>query len=259
MSLLAEWESRYGGHRPLPVAEVPLKKGGKVWLVGDVQWGHIDVDKTKFKSHLKRAREEGWRVVSIGDLVENVSMSSKVARYGALHEQESEDGVPTLNKQMREMLELLRGLPIDGHVTGNHESRSLSAAFDPAMAMADAFGCLYLEDGGFVVYHTSGGPVPIFVHHGEGPVVSPVTLFDRLERNHPGCAVYAAGHTHHLLAQAITVATWQGMKPVWRVRTGSYLRYPRYATRRPIIPSSETGSALLTISPKGGVRVELLT
>ena len=220
----------------------------KVWCCGDLHIGAETHDALLFARHYARAVVEGWLMINLGDSLELVTPSSRVAQRGALREQ-----TMTVEQQRKVLCQYLRGLAGGILLPGNHDYRvDMATGLDFTAMMAELAGPKWqvLPHAGFVRLNAGKQSYTAYCHHGEGPVVSPTSLFDRLQRDTGDLDLILAGHIHAGTFDPAFRMTPEGGKVVHRIRTGHYLKPPRYALDRPISRIGPCGSWLLTFDAK---------
>lgn len=219
-------------------------------LIGDVHVGARTMDLDKFTEHLKLVKKEKGGIVFMGDALENVTSSSKVAQAGAVFEQFNPDGASPISWQFDAFLELMKGHRVLGMLNGNHEERIRREGLDITGLLADRLGAKNLG----VLASIKMGKGSFLVSHGEG--AGGKHLEYRM-RDYGFHDVVAGGHNHQLSAHVIK----QMDKTGYLIRTGSYLRTARYAmTRQYSSANSPTGCVLVHLESDGKPnRVEILT
>lgn len=219
-----------------------------VWGTGDWHLSSTAHDAALFTKHFNRAVDEHWHLLHVGDGLEMVTPSSRVAQRGALNEQTA------LPAEQREILiGYLRKLTGKGFIlAGNHELRvDMATGLDFIKTVTDAKGVSIepLSEPGVVDILVGSQTYHVYVHHGEGPVVNPISLFDRIQRDVEGLDLILAGHIHSSTSDPAEVDTPTGARVIHRLRTGHYLKNPKYVLLRPIARRGARGSWLLTFDP----------
>jgi hypothetical protein len=215
-----------------------------VWGTSDWHLGSKDHDAERFERHLERAVEGGWHLLHVGDALELVTPSSRVAQRGALREQ-----VASPEEQRKLLVAALKRLRGQGFLLpGNHEFRiDAATGLDFVASITDAVGDRIrpLDRPQRVRLLVGSQTYDVYLHHGEGPAISPTTLFDRLQRDEEGLDVILAGHIHSTTLDAASVGSPNGHRNVLRLRTGHYLVTPAYQLVKPIARRGAPGSWLL--------------
>jgi hypothetical protein len=226
--------------------EVPGNAPARVWATADWHLGHVDHAADLFAAHKRQAVDEGWHLIHAGDALEMVTPASRVARRGGLTDQR----FPPEEQRwlLIDTLKQIRGRGVI--LPGNHEFRvDMATGLDFVRSVTDAVGdrIVPMERPGRVRFVVGDQAYDLYVHHGEGPFVSPITLFDRIQRDEDGLDAILAGHVHASTFDPALVGTPQGDRVVLRIRLGHYLRPPRYQVVRPVARRGAPGSWLLTL------------
>lgn len=210
------------------------------WATGDWHCGSAWCDTDLLTRHRQMAVDGGWGLLHVGDSLEMVTPASRVALRGALREQ-----ILDPEQQRQALIGYLRGLREGVILPGNHELRiDMMTGLDFIKSVSEAKDVhvrpltipqVVRIDAGRQTYH-------VYLHHGEGPVVSPTTLFDRIQRDVHGLDLILAGHIHASTSDPSEVETPQGPRIVHRLRAGHYLKTPPYALARPITRRGARGS-----------------
>lgn len=129
---------------------VTLKGNGplKVWCCGDLHIGAETHDAALFARHYARAQDEGWLVLNLGDSLELVTPTSRVAQKGALRDQ-----IMSIEEQRQALAQYLRGLKGGILLPGNHDHRiDMATGLDFIAMMAELAGPQWqvLSHAGFV-------------------------------------------------------------------------------------------------------------
>lgn len=210
-----------------------------VWATGDWHLGSAWCDRDLLDRHRQRALGGHWGLLHVGDGLEMVTPLSRVATRGALRDQ-----ILDPEQQRQLLVQYLAGF--EGFILpGNHEFRiDMATGLDFMRAITEAKGVsvrpLPLPQAVRIV--AGRQEYIVYLHHGEGPVVSPTTLFDRLQRDVEGVDVILAGHIHAATSDPAEVDTPKGPRIVHRLRTGHYLKTPPYALVRPVARRGRRGS-----------------
>lgn len=230
------------------LARLRLRAPATLWVTADWHRGHVSHDTALFHEHYNAAVEGGWTIIHLGDALELVTPASRIAQRGGLAEQT----VPP-EEQRVELIGLLRSFRYGVIGPGNHETRvdfqsgmnfiqSIVDAKDVRVKAVPWPGFVRVEVGR-VVYH-------LYCHHGEGPIVNPFALHDRLMMNTEGADIIVAGHSHASSSDVAEVIAPDGERSIYRLRAGHYLRAPQYALRRPITRLGARGSWAVTLDGK---------
>jgi predicted phosphodiesterase len=233
--------------RGLPRLDLSDKRKAQFWVLGDTHIGSTFHLSRAFSEHRKLLA--GSYVIHVGDALELVTPVSAVAHKGALREQ-----VLPIEEQRKLFVEFLRDFPGGVVLPGNHEFRiDAVTGLNFIQTVVDAVGKRYvvLEIPGMVHIRVGKVDYHVVVHHGEGPYVSPTTLFDRLQRDYEGADIIVAGHIHASTFDPAVVRGPRGERIVWRLRVGHYVAPPRYALVRPVTRMGAPGSWILTLSGEG--------
>ena len=219
----------------------------RIWACGDWHVSALTHDAPLFAKHFQRAVKERWPVIHVGDALEMVTPSSRVAQRGALREQTADP-----EEQRKALITYLKQLAGGVILPGNHEFRvDMASGLDFIASITDAVGKTFtpLSEPGFIEVRVGKQRYRFYVHHGEGPVVAVTTLFDRLQRDTEGLDAILCGHIHAGTFDPATILTPDGPRSIKRFRTGHYLRPPKYALIRPVSRIGACGSWLLTLDP----------
>lgn len=219
----------------------------KVWLCGDWHISSISHHSALFEKHFNRAVKEQWTVMHIGDALEMVTASSKVAQRGALRDQTADP--ETQRQTLITHLKKLKGGTI---LPGNHEFRiDAVTGLDFMQSIVDAVGPSFqaMDSPGMIDVRVGKQSYVFYAHHGEGPVAAVTTLFDRLQRDTEGLDAIVCGHVHAGTFDPAIKMTPTGHRTVFRYRVGHYLLAPKYALVRPVSRIGACGSWLLTLDP----------
>ena len=219
------------------------------WLLSDVHFGHVAHDSELFQRHRALAKAARARILFLGDALESVNTSSKVAQVGGHFEQ-----VGTIGDQRRQFEEAVKGFRTIVVIDGNHERRIVKETGESPLEVAAAnisrqqrYPCHYFPHGVFVTINLGSQTYTLVLHHGEG---GGTTFFKHLARDYSGADLYAGGHSHALMQEETLVHRPHGTERVLNVRTGSYLKLPSYAWDKPMSgPIPPTGSWLLWLRP----------
>jgi predicted phosphodiesterase len=224
----------------------------KVWVTGDWHVGHRQHYSSLLGDHLKFAEKEKWLMLHAGDSLELVTPTSSVARRGALIDQ----SIP-VEEQRQYLQGVLKRINAGVYLVGNHEQRiDAATGLDFVAMLASANPRIVpLTVPDIVCVIVGNQSYFIYLHHGEGPSVNPLTLHDRLQRDVHGVDVIVGGHIHRSTVDTVLVQTPEGVSEVLRFRAGHYLGgdtwiAPQYYLRRPVGPSGTPGSWLLTLHGK---------
>jgi predicted phosphodiesterase len=232
--------------RGLPRLDLSDKKEVQFWVLGDTHIGSAFHLSRAFSEH--RRLLAGSYVIHVGDALEMVTPASPIALKGALREQ-----ILSVEEQRKLFVEFLRDFPGGIVLPGNHEFRiDAVTGLNFVQTVVDAVGGKYivLEAPGMVNIRVGEVNYYVVVHHGEGPYVSPTTLFDRLQRDYEGADIIVAGHIHSSTFDPAIVRGPKGDRIVWRIRVGHYVAPPRYALVKPVARMGAPGSWVLTLSGK---------
>lgn len=219
----------------------------KVWACGDWHGGSTHHDSALFVKHYERAVAERWLMLHLGDALELVTPTSRVALRGALREQ-----IASTEDQRKGFIACLQRLEGGILLPGNHELRiDMATGLDFIATVTDAVGEKFtpLSEPGFVEIRVGRQKYTVYLHHGEGPIVNVTTLFDRIQRDTEGLDAILTGHVHASTYDPAVVDTPTGTRIIHRLRCGHYLRQPLYAKHRPIARIGAPGSWLLTLDP----------
>lgn len=124
---------------------------------------------------------------------------------------------------------------IDLIYMGNHgANRFRHVQIDPDMLLAYKLGVRYSRVPTMVQYRTPKGTVRIVGGHGKSGARNSLLELGKLQSIFPGGHLYHLGHDHNLFAEQAGALEfddngaefWSG---VWLCRTGSFLKYPKYA------------------------------
>lgn len=221
------------------------KSPQKFWATGDWHIGHEDHAEDLFRAHLERAVREGWHLLHVGDSMEMVIPASKLTTSGAMSEQKMSP-----EEQRKELISILKRLKGKGvMLPGNHERRidKATGMNFVSMILQSFNNIVPMEDPGMVQILVGSQRYNVVMHHGEGPVVSPITLLDRLQRDYEDADLIIAGHIHAGTFDPAYKVTSKDGRTVLRLRVGHYLMNPRYAIERPIARIGAPGSWLLVM------------
>lgn len=186
-------------------------------------------------------------VLHIGDALEMVTATSRVAQRGALRDQTADP--ETQRKTLIAHLKRLKGGTI---LPGNHEFRiDMATGLDFMASIVDAVGSKFqaMDQPGYVAIKVGKQTYTFYKHHGEGPVAAVTTLFDRIQRDTEGIDAILCGHVHAGTFDPAIKFTPQGHRTILRFRVGHYLVAPKYALVRPVSRMGAPGSWLLTLDP----------
>lgn len=220
-----------------------LSQNPKAWLTGDWHLGNKHHDTSLFTSHFDQALAENWGLIHTGDALEMVTVSAGVAQKGAMRDQFLDP------KEQRALLKsILSKFSAPGVILpGNHEFRiDAKTGLDFIADVCEGVSNIHaLEIPSIVAVKARKHIYHLYLHHGEGPAVSPVTLFDRLQRDVEGIDIIAAGHIHCSTFDPAHVEGLAGERTVHRIRVGHYLKPAPYTLVRPVARRGARGSWLL--------------
>jgi len=187
-------------------------------------------------------------MIHLGDALELVTPSCRIARRGGLREQTIQT-----EAQRQIFVGYLRDLAGGLILPGNHELRiDMETGLDFVGLVTDSTRGRFvaLQEPGLITLRVGAVDYHGVLHHGEGPVVNPSALLDRLQRDTEGIDFIACGHIHQTVFHPTEVFSPSGTRTIQRFRVGHYLRRPTYAAVRPISTSGPTGAWHLTFDPR---------
>lgn len=243
---------------PSVLVSARLRPPARVWVTGDWHAHHAQHASALFEAHYARAVAERWYLVHVGDALEMVTPSSRVAHKGALADQTASP-----EEQRQWLIDRLRRIHHGIVGPGNHETRidfAVGINFIKSITDAEGMRVRAVEWPGFIELRVGRVTYYIYVHHGEGPTVNPFTLHDRLLMNTEAADVIVAGHIHQSANDVVVIESPHGPREVIRLRAGHYLDRPRYQMIRPLGRIGAPGSWLLTLDGDAKqIRVERLS
>jgi hypothetical protein len=141
------------------------------------------------------------------------------------------------DQQIIRTSEALRSIQrkIDLLYLGNHGlHRFVNSQIDPDLLLAYSLGVRYAPVPTVIQYRSKAGVVKIAGGHGRSGAQNSLLELNKLQTIFPGCDLYHLGHTHDLYAEQAGAMVfdeegrerWAG---TWMCRTGSFLKYPKYA------------------------------
>jgi hypothetical protein len=214
------------------------------WATGDWHIGQAQHYAPLFDKHFQQAVSERWQLLHVGDAVEMLIWRG-VVQSARLFEQKLSP-----EEQREELIACLSKLAGGVYLAGTHELRvDRATGLDFVKGVAQASGGriipLYIPQAIEVVVGKQ--PYVVFLHHGEGPIVSPTTLFDRIQRDVEGVDLIIAGHIHAATFDPAVVETTRGNRTIYRLRAGHYLQMPAYQRIRPIVRWGACGSYVVKL------------
>lgn len=240
---------------PVKHAVIDLRESTKpvhLWNISDVHIGHKDHAYELFLKHLRLAKRRGWRVGCWGDLLEWVTVDSRVALFGAMWEQNM-----TPQEQVDAMTKLLAGHTVDFILPGNHDGdRQAKVQFAAPREMVQRLRLMgqnthYFTTAVSITYLVGEQEYHIFGNHGVGPYRNPVGLAERQLARREGYDAIVGGHIHEtFVVPKVVYLPYEKTRRVWWVRTGHYLDNPDYQERRVLGVDGAMGSVLFTMDPK---------
>jgi len=218
---------------------------------GDWHLGAKTCDEDMIRTDLKRALDNGWYVLGMGDMLE---MATRVSPGSGVFEQEGP------NEQMERVLEMLKpindaGLLIGLH-SGNHENRLNNVAgITITQWLCSLLGCRYLNHAATHNWKVGKQSYTVYSTHGSSGSRLPWTkikaAIDCFRFTDAETVLYA--HTHGLdhmtqLYQHVDKKNRKvGHAKRHAILTGSYLRYPGSYAEQKNLPPVSMGCAVVTI------------
>lgn len=177
------------------ISEDPKKKF--LYPLGDIHYGHPNVNLDKLKGYIKWILKHNAWVILMGDLIEN---STRASVGAGVYEQ-----IMDPDQQRDEIEELLqplvdRGLVL-GMLTGNHEQRTVNlSGSDPSKILSKIWKVPYLKYGGFFYLTVGDARYIFYATHGSsgastegGKIKACIALAEGFEAD-----AYLMGHVHSL-------------------------------------------------------------
>lgn len=226
----------------------------KLIVVGCVHIGAKAADPDWFRQYADMAKDKDTSLLLLGDLFENALPSRG---EGMVWEQDLDP-----DAQMDVVAEILDPVKqkIVGCVTSNHSERTYKeAGINMDKRLLRELGVspsLYKDQQGVIVF---AGKKIAFTH-GTGSGSNSWADANKLLKIYPQADIIAVSHKHEL------AQTWVGNislsstgaktpKFVPFVRTGSLMKYPRYA-RRELYSPQKPGFAIITVTDDGKILVD---
>lgn len=212
----------------------------------DIHVGSRDFDRKAFLKiidTIKSNKSARWFID--GDCIDNIT-PSKINPY---------DQYSTPAEQLEELIELLEPIKSQGLfvIDGNHAQRSKKQAyFDILTGLSKRLNINYLGVGGIVTLKVGDITYKIAVQHGSRGGGNPESELDKMAKVYEADA-YLLGHSHDLFARPKAKIYMKGSKEVmemiYYIRTGSFLKYAKYARESMYNPKLQ-GCVSLTFNPK---------
>ena len=226
----------------------------KLVCIGCVHCGSKSANIEWFKDYVQMAKDKDTHLLLLGDLFENAVAARG---EGMMNEQ---DLIP--DEQIDQVADILEPVKhkIVGAVTSNHSERTYKeVGINMDKRLLRELGVsssLYKDQQGVIVF---AGKKIAFTH-GTGSGSNSWGDANKLLKIYPQADIVAVSHKHEL------AQTWVGNislsatgaktpKFVPFVRTGSLMRYPRYAQRELYSPQ-KPGFAIITITDDGKILVD---
>lgn len=152
---------------------------------------------------------------------------------------------------------------IDLFYLGNHGlHRFVSVQIDPDLLLAYSLGARYAPVPTMVQYRTPKGTIRIVGGHGKSGAQNSLLELQKLQNIFPDGDLYHLGHTHDLYAEQAGAMVFDehGLEkwaPTWMCRTGSFLKYPKYA-RQAFFKPKPTGYLVVHIKDGKIANVEVV-
>jgi predicted phosphodiesterase len=169
-----------------------------LYPIGDIHWGHPNVNKEKVRGYVQWALKSKAWVILMGDLIEN---STRASVGAGVYEQIIAPAQQ--RKEIREELQPLvdAGLVL-GVLTGNHEQRTVNlTGEDPTEILSEIWGVPYLKYGGFFYLTVGHARYTVYATHGGSGSASPAGKLNACVKLANGfdADLYLMGHVHDLI------------------------------------------------------------